>query len=105
MCYDREASRLQGPRAVLNFPPGCNPSLTSASVDAHFPVVPADEGNGQDWPATNGSLPAGNADGNAVVVPGPEVSLTSWLVCLTLLRHLCRDTVKFVMHGPVLMGR
>jgi hypothetical protein len=68
--YDKEARKLHGARALLNFPSGCPRSATASWTCKQSPCGP-------EGPASNGQLPAG--EGKLLAVPGPEVSGTSCL--------------------------
>jgi hypothetical protein len=86
-CYDREAIKLQGPRALLNFPPHATP--TEPYKHSQPLEVTSIEGRGKGKPAPNVLLRAGNAEGSATKgllpggdaethtapVPGPQVWL------------------------------
>jgi hypothetical protein len=80
--YDREALKAYGIDAILNFPCGSFASLTSTGAACHLPVSPAGE-ECQEGPATNGLVPAGNAEGSSLPFPRPPVSLTSCFVRVT----------------------
>jgi hypothetical protein len=73
MYYDREATRVRGADALVNFPPGCSPGPTTPATP---PTLPAVEESGQTGPRPNDVLPPGNAEASPVPNIGPIVSLT-----------------------------
>jgi hypothetical protein len=75
LCYDREATRVHGANARLNFPPGCSPGPTTTAAHSQSPMLPAVGGPGRTGPEPNTSLPVGNAEGSPVTNTGPVVSL------------------------------
>ncbi len=76
--YDREATKLQGANAVLNFPTGCTQSQNYTDDAGQAHVVPVSGETGQKVPSTKGSLPADNAGANSLPVRGAKVSLASY---------------------------
>jgi hypothetical protein len=70
MRYDREAAKLQGAAAVLNFPPGTMLTPILTVVQTQPPVLPDGIACGQKGAATDGSPPAGNTSYNLEAAPG-----------------------------------
>ncbi len=64
--YDAEATKVHGAGAILNFPSGSQPSLTSSGAVCKSPLVPAG-GCGQEQPTSTGPL----TDGKGQATPGP----------------------------------
>jgi hypothetical protein len=88
MCYDKEARRVHGRYALLNFPSGTPPLPTTlTSTQSQSAVVPTGGVSGQALPETEGLLPPGIPQGNPMPAAetlrlpedGSLVSLISWL--------------------------
>jgi hypothetical protein len=60
-CYDKEAARIPGARAILNFTPGCSPPSS---------LLQGGRACGQKVPEANSLLPPGTAGGGPAAVPG-----------------------------------
>jgi hypothetical protein len=79
--YDREAEKVHGANALLNFPPGCNTSLTTTGAAGQASVQPGSGERANEGPETNKPLTAGNPGENlpplhAVQVPFLPVNCT-----------------------------
>lgn len=103
ICYDREARRVHGTAAVLNFPPGCKPGPTPTGR-GQSPVLQAASRPGQEGAATNASPPVGTPKGKAAPVRAhaglPLVSFTSCLGSATSL--LCSSTAVILYHENII---
>ncbi len=80
--YDKEAIRLYGPEAILNFPSGYGRKRFLTSMQNHPHMVPVGERSGQEQAATNESFPAGTA---GLPYPGTRGAVErDWQVILVI---------------------
>jgi hypothetical protein len=86
MRFDKEAKRVHGRYALLNFPYGTPPLPTFKILQSQSALVPTGGGRGQAPPETEGVLPCGIPQGNPMPAgdtfrmpkDGSPVSLISW---------------------------
>jgi hypothetical protein len=69
MCYDGEALKPHGEKAVLSFPPGSDPCPTFTTSHSKNPLVRGEIGRGRASRVTDASLPAGICGGMSVPIP------------------------------------
>jgi hypothetical protein len=99
--YDRVAAKARGPKAVLNFPPGCKPSPVPVGPHNRSPVLPDIKGGSQAVPTL---MPAGSGKGDRVPDAGRKVGLMWGLEWISHRTHTYSHLYRLLNASTLLLS-